>query len=357
MRIGNTVITARHATIMEALARDLDFIIEPVNASKFDQIGYHFILGMDRSPELIAERRILYAALSKVDFAPLKAAAASRAAIILAKAGAGPLDAVADYARPIAAQTASALFGIAPDDRETFMDAARAIFGNSFLNAGGDQSMSDRAVLAANILSEWFEEEIPKRRSGETRRADLMNALIASGASDDLVRRTLGGMLVGAIDTTATCVAKVMAVLMSDQKLLHRATADRANPALMSGWCNEALRRWPHGPILLRQAARDTILEGVSIKAGDRVILWTEAAMLDDQAFPEPHELHPERPGAVYFHFGGGLHPCAGRSVNAWQIPMLIAGLLAHRPQRRGRIDWAGPFPASLPITLAESNS
>jgi cytochrome P450 len=336
--------------VSEGLSRDLDFRIQPVNAPKFDQIGYHFILGMDRCVELIDERRLLYSALVRVDDRALKAAAATDIARHLDAASEGAVDAIEGYARPVAAATASRQFGIAPSDRAAFMDAARAIFGNSFLNASGDKAMSDRALAAANLLSDWFEAEIARRHATGHFGNDMMGALLATGAGDDLVRRTLGGMLVGSIDTTATCVAKVMTVLMSERALLERASADRRDAGLMWGWCNEALRRWPHGPLLLRQAACDTSLAGTTVKAGDNVFFWTQAAMLDERAFPDAQVLRSDRSDAPYLHFGGGLHPCAGRGVNAWQIPMLVAGLLEKRPARLGRMTWAGPFPARLPI-------
>jgi cytochrome P450 len=352
-RIGSKIIVARHADVTEVLGRDLDFRLRPINGPKFDQIGFHFILGMDRSAELIAERRALYTALAKVDGAALQAAAKQDIAHTLSGATGG-VDVVEGYARPIAAATASRLFGIAPADRAAFMDAARAIFGNSFLNVSGDKAMTDRALAAASALSDWFDAEIARRHAAHIFGSDMMGSLLAAGASDDLTRRTLGGMLVGSIDTTATCVAKVISVLMRDRRLLARVSADTNNLDLMWGWCNEALRRWAHGPLLLRKAACDTSLGGVDVKAGDDMLLLTQAAMFDEAAFPVPRAMRPDRPLAPYLHFGGGLHPCAGRGVNAWQIPLLVAGLLDRNPTGLKRMVWAGPFPAHLPITFQE---
>ena len=353
IRLGRTVIAARHVDVSEALARDLDFVIRPGNAAKFDQIGYHFILGMDRSAELISERRVLYAALASVDMVSLQHAAAQDIAVRLAHAAGRSVDIIEHYARPVAAATASRLFGLAPDNHALFMDASRAIFGNSFLNISGDQAMTDRALAAAGLLSDWFESEIAGRVAANKLGNDMMGALLRSGASSDLTRRTLGGMLVGAIDTTATVVAKVISVLAGDRALLACASADCGNNHRMWGWCNEALRRWPHGPIMIRKAARDTILAGTEVKSGDTILLWTEAAMLDPAAFPDPLVLRPDRPNAPYLHLGGGLHPCAGRAVNGWQIPMLVSAVLEQRPCRLGKMRWAGPFPAHLEVHLA----
>jgi cytochrome P450 len=72
--------------------------------------------------------------------------------------------------------------------------------------------------------------------------------------------------------------------------------------------------------------------------------------MFDPTTFPDPDTPRPDRPVDDYLHLGGGQHPCAGRGINAWQIPMLVAGLLHCRPTSLGPMTWAGPFPALLPV-------
>jgi len=350
-RLGNVVVAATHGEVCEVMGRDLDFVLRPVDGPRFDQIGYHFILGMDRSGELIGERHALYAALAKVDTAPIRRAAAQDIVDRLSAAPSRSIDVVQDYARPIAAATARAVFGIDPPDHAQFMDAARAIFGHCFLNVTGDKVVAARAIAAAQLMTGWFDAEIARRRESGKMGEDMMGNLLRAGAGDDLTRRSLGGMLVGSIDTTATVVAKVLTVLMNDRDLLASATRDRGEPARLYGWCQEALRRWPHAPILARQAAVETTLRGVTVPAGGKVILWIQAAMYDATAFPDPARSRPDRDLGAYLHLGGGLHPCAGRAINAWQIPMLVAGLLDLEPARLGRLQWAGPFPAHLPLT------
>lgn len=353
LRLGRTVVVVRHADVSLALSRDLAIHIGPVNGPGFERIGFRFILGMDRSPTLIAERRVLYEALAAVDMAPIQAATRRDIRHRLAARDAGPFDIVADLARPVAAATASRLFGITPDDRDVYMDAARAVFAACFLNPANDVSIAERGKLGANLLTVWFKAEMDRRRDARSFGDDMMGRLLKAGVDDDLIRRTLGGMLVGAIDTTATVVAKVMHVLVADPALCALAQADAQNPQRLWIWCNEALRRWAHGPALSRRVAADCELAGTSLRAGDRVVLWTQAAMFDPQAFPDPAALRGDRSGAAYLHLGGGLHPCAGRSVNAWQIPMIVGALLDLHPGSPGPIRWAGPFPAHVPIQLA----
>src|SRR6202012_2739139 len=102
-RIGTKVIVARHAHVVEALARDLEFIIAPVNETRIDEVnGGAFVLGMDRDAELARERHALYHALDGVDLTAIGNAVASRAQT-LAGQPAAELDVVDGYARTVAA--------------------------------------------------------------------------------------------------------------------------------------------------------------------------------------------------------------------------------------------------------------
>jgi cytochrome P450 len=72
--------------------------------------------------------------------------------------------------------------------------------------------------------------------------------------------------------------------------------------------------------------------------------------MLDPNMFPNPRTWHPDRPPGAYLHFGGGMHPCAGRIVNDYQIPLLVGALVRRGIRSVGKVAWAGPFPAHLPV-------
>lgn len=353
IRVGGQVIAARHADVLDLLARDLDFLIAPVNESKIDAVNGPFVLGMDRGYRLAREREALYRALAEVDLAALRQAAATEAEQRIRAAGSA-IDVVNDYARVVAAHTAQRLFGIGPDlDLTLFMDVARAIFAHTFLNQSDDKVVEARALRAASLMRQWFEIEIQKRRAAGMSGADMMGALMRNTwLDDDAVRRILGGMLVGSIDTTASSVAKIIATLASDKALSALVFADRDHPDRLAGWCREAMRHWPHNPIVIRQAATDTVLNTVQVKKGDRMIAWTQAAMLDPTVFPRPGLLRPDRPSATYLHFGGGLHPCAGRIVNDFQIPLLVGALVRCGILSANPITWAGPFPNHLSVRL-----
>jgi cytochrome P450 len=203
-------------------------------------------------------------------------------------------------------------------------------------------------------MKTWLLDEIARRVASGELGDDMMGALLRDASLDhDGVRRTLGGMFVGSIDTTATAVAKIVVTIGSDGQLGSAVAADIDNLDRVRGWCWEALRRWPHNPILLREAVEATTLGEFPINAGDRMVAWTQAAMQDASAFPSPRRLRPDRPMEAYLHFGDALHACAGRAINGFQIPLLVMSLIRRGIRSVGKVTWAGPFPDQLPVEFA----
>lgn len=354
LTIGNTAVFSRWRDVQEILRRDLDFLIAPVNGERIERVNGPFILGMDRSARHLEERRALYAAFRRDDMPALEKRTADEASGLLgAVAAGGTIDAVNGYARPVAARNAAALIGIAGPSEQDRMRVIRTLFHECFLNLGNDEKVRARAVLAYGELKAWCDAEIARRKSAGATGDDMLGRMIADGAlDDDGIRRTLSGVTVGAIDTTATCVAQIMSVILK-RPSMHRAVMNDLNDGdRLRGWCWEALRFWPHNPILIRQAALDTDIGGKAVKKGMQIVCFTLAAMHDPGAFPFPGEADPARPEAHYLHFGGGLHPCAGRAVNGVQIPALVAKLLARDPVIQEKIKFEGPFPNSLILKL-----
>jgi cytochrome P450 len=357
MRIGKRVIAARHADVSELLRRDLDFGIAAINETKIVEVNEGpFILGMDRSGVLERERRALYDALAAVDMEALRhAAGAEIDARLAAIPGGGEIDVVGGYARPVAAHTAQRLFGITGPNDRMFMEVTRSVFGHTFLNQSNDEKVRERAIRAGHYMSGWFRDEIARRRKSGALGDDMMGHLLRQGiVDDDGARRTLGGMLVGSVDTSASCVAKIVWLAGRDQALATGIRRDLGDLDRLYGWCNEALRWWMHNPLVVRHALADCDLAGCAVKKGDSVFAMTIAAMRDPSVFPEPERLRPDRDPAAYLHLGAGLHPCSGRPVNRFQIPLLVAGLVRRDLVRVGRVGWAGSFPHRLPAILGE---
>ncbi len=359
--VGRFAVVSRWNDIQEVLKRDTEFLIAPINGPRIEEINGPFVLGMDRGEVLVREQRQMYAALSTIDLTDIRTRVQTEAKFLLEaaqKTRERKIEVVNGYARLVAARTAISLFGVSGPSEAEYMRAARWIFQHTFLNILGNKEVRNKALSASKDLKSWTLTEIARRQSGLDGKNDLMSALLARRAEDaealddDGVRRTLMGMLVGAVDTTATAVAHCVAVLLSNADLQKSALADVNNPDKFVGWCWEALRFYPHNAVLLRHASTGTKIVGKELRRDTTVVLNTLGAMHDSEAFPTPRQMNPERPLKRYLHFGGGLHPCAGRAVNAVQVPELVRQLLLHGASEPGTPRFDGPFIDELLVRL-----
>jgi cytochrome P450 len=350
LRFRNYLAVFRWADVADVLARDGDFRIAPINAERIEAVSGPFILGMDRSDALFQQRIAVYDSM-RADLAPVREILEKEPTALLKAAAAtsGKIDVVNGYARKVAGHVATALFGISGPSEADLLRVARAVFHETFLNLGGDAKVRNTGIAAGHELKAWIMSEREKRRASGKLGNDVLGRLLErereGSLSKDEVAYVLAGLLVGSIDTTATAVSNIVVEILSDWGLAESMRRDVGDRRRLYGWCYEALRRRPHNPVVFREAVEGTSIAGQPVAAGTRVVAVTLSAMQDARVFDRPNELDPDRPPHLYMHFGRGMHSCAGRDVNAIQIPALIAALMRFSPSGRVKVKNAGPFP------------
>lgn len=358
LRLGNFLLVYRWQDVHEVLHKDEDFLIGPVNEKRIVAVSGPFILGMDRSPELYRQRSCVYNAMRDADFTLIERNLSAGIADCLEKArrGGGRLDVVNGYARLIAGRTASAFFGIAGPDEVSTLRVMRAVFHATFLNVTDDEKIRDIGIAAGKELSQWIDAEVAHRRRSGALGLDVLGRLMhhapALGFTDEAVQWMLSGLIVGAVDTTATVTANIIKEAISDRELLDSMRLALNDMPILRGWCWEALRRRPHNPAVVRSAGPAAQAAGRAVKPGTLVYALTCGAMQDPAAFPNPGILRPDRPPERYMHFGHGLHECAGRKINAYQIPRLVGALVDAGVSGSAGIRFSGPFPDELMVQI-----
>ncbi|MGH4032227.1 cytochrome P450 [Actinomycetota bacterium Odt1-20B] len=80
-----------------------------------------------------------------------------------------------------------------------------------------------------------------------------------------------------------------------------------------------------HPPVLSfrRTAARDTVLAGTRISAGDKVVVFHASANHDERVFADPHRLDLSRDPNPHVSFGDGPHVCLGAHFARLQLRVL----------------------------------
>jgi cytochrome P450 len=171
----------------------------------------------------------------------------------------------------------------------------------------------------------------------------------------DLARivQNVGGLLIGAVETTSHCVVNALDWLMQHPDILARARAAAmtGDPTAVDGYVTEALRFKPPFPYFFRMCEQDTVLgRGQSYQApiakGTTVLAVTHAAMFDPQALPNPDDFDPTRGPGNQFLLGYGLHECLGRAIASVMIPEMVRQSLRVPNLKADPVDYkGGPVP------------
>ncbi|MGH9164177.1 MAG: cytochrome P450 [Acidimicrobiales bacterium] len=371
--VGRRVIVTRHADVCEILERDDVFTVADANGPTMDRVNGPFILGMDRSEQYLRERAILQRCVHPDD--PARIRAFVRAAATDAVAAMGPsgrLDVVADLARVVAVRLVAHYFGVSGPDEDTMKRWMRTIFHETFLNVGADPAVRRRGEASAAELHVFVDDLVAARRGEVSRGAavpdDFVTRLVKLQAepgtqlSDEGIRRNLGGVIVGAVDTTSKAVTHAVDELLRRPEALAgaAAAAQAGDIDAVGRHAFEALRFNPLNPVLARDVARTALVAAGTkrqrcLPAGRHVYAAVLPAMFDPAVFDQPNRFRTDRPPGAYLHFGGGLHDCFGRQVNLIQIPEVVAALVAlpglrRHPGAEGAMVYDGPFPDHLVV-------
>jgi cytochrome P450 len=114
----------------------------------------------------------------------------------------------------------------------------------------------------------------------------------------------------------------------------------RAQPDLIASAVEEMLRYSSPVWWFRRTAAKDAVIGGQDIAAGDKVVIWFAAANRDPDHYPDPHRFDVTRNPTDQLTFGrGGPHHCLGVHLARLEIRVYLEELV----KRVSRIEVAGP--------------
>ena len=162
---------------------------------------------------------------------------------------------------------------------------------------------------------------------------DVMSAVIQEQIDRDGgfrladVRAQTAILLGGGVVTAAHFLSSGMHLLVSNPDQMAMLKAD---PRLIPGMIDEALRLEPPSVWQPRRAAQDVELSGVRVPAGSYLLMVFGSGNRDQRHFECPERFDVERPNAKdHLSFGYGAHFCLGAPLARLELRIAFERLLA----------------------------
>lgn len=233
-----------------------------------------------------------------------------------------PIDFVEGFALPVPSLTLCALLGVAPEDRRRFEEPTEVQL---------DPTSSPEAVAAATqrFLDYATGVVAEKRRS---RSEDLLSDL---ATNPDLTDDEVAGMAIQLFraghETTANMFALGVYALLDDRSRWEALCND---PGLAEPVVEELLRYLTilQATGISRTATEDIELDGVPIRAGERIAVSLATANRDFERFESGDEFDFQRDTRGHLAFGYGIHMCLGQHLARLELHLGLAALSQRLP-------------------------
>jgi cytochrome P450 len=240
-------------------------------------------------------------------------------------AGDGVVDLITEFAFPLPMTVICELLGIPDGDREEFKTWSQVILSST--------ATFDEYRAAGGAMYGYFTKLLADKRAAPA--DDLLSALItARDSGDSLDEPELLAMifllLVAGHETTVNLIATGTLALLTHPSEFSRL---RSDPSLLPGAVEELLRfANPLNHATDRYAPESFEVGGVTIPAGEPVLVVTSSANRDPARFPDPDRLDVGRDASGHVAFGHGIHYCVGAPLARLEGEIAFGALLARFP-------------------------
>ncbi|MFF4380887.1 cytochrome P450 [Kitasatospora sp. NPDC001547] len=328
-------LVTRYADVRQALA-DPRLALDKAHAAPGNYRGFALppaldanLLNMD-PPDHTRIRRLVSQAFTPRRVAALRAPIEKVAEQLLdAIEPLGRADLLATYAAPLPITVICDLLGVPEDDRHDF----RA-WTDSLITPDPDRPEAARAAVKAMLG--FFTGLIERKRTepGD----DLLSDLIAARddqegggrLSEDELTSLAFLILFAGYENTVHLIANAVLALLTHPGQL---AALRAEPELIGGAVEEFARFDGPAPLAIRRFPReDLAIGGVTVPAGETVLLALGSANRDPEQFTDPDRLDLHRRETGHLALGHGIHYCLGAPLARMETALALTALLRRFP-------------------------
>ncbi|ATQ41061.1 cytochrome P450 [Caulobacter mirabilis] len=227
-------------------------------------------------------------------------------------------------------QMLATLFDFPWEDRRKltrWSDVATAIPGNGIIET--EEQRREELFECVDYFTRLWNERVnsePKH--------DLISMLAHGESTRNMDRMEYLGnlilLIVGGNDTTRNSLSGGLLFLNQNPKEYDKL---RADPSLIPSMVSEIIRYQTPLAYMRRTALEDYVLNGKTIRKGEKVAMWYVSGNRDDEVIDRPNEfiIDRERP-RHHMSFGFGIHRCVGNRLAEMQLRVVWEEILKRYP-------------------------
>ena len=206
--------------------------------------------------------------------------------------------------------------------------------------------LSDNFVMMQSIASVLRETVIDRQNHPKD---DLISLLWSLKLEDspmtlDLMLSYCVILFIAGLDTVVNALGFGLRHLAMDVNLQREL---RNDPRLIPNAMEEILRRYSFvAPI--RMVAKDAEFHGVTLKEGERVMMFIPGASLDATVYRDPTSFNMHRENSLHMAFGTGPHFCVGAYLARLELKVMYETILRKLPEFRLDPDKPPTFHGSI---------
>jgi len=258
----------------------------------------------------------------------------ARGAVERMLAHGGRCDFVADVALGYPLHVIMEILGVPEKDEPRMLKLTQELFGAQDPDIARLKEKLDPEQFAAMIqavvddLGAYFAKISADRRANP--RDDLATVIANARIDGEYMSEhdaTSYYMIVATAghDTTSSSTAGAVWALAEDPREFAKL---KANPELIPGLVDEAIRWMTPVKTFMRSATADTELGGRRIAKGDGLMLCYASGNRDEEVFEEPFKFRSDRKPNRHVAFGYGAHLCLGQYLAKMEMRILFEELL-----------------------------
>jgi cytochrome P450 len=237
-----------------------------------------------------------------------------------------PVDLVAMFAVPLPCTVIGTILGFPAEDQPLIREWAGVLFDVSVSTA------REKALRAFSLVA-YVSRLVERKRVDPA--DDLIGTLIAAHDADALSLAELVDLVVAVITAGFETTAGQFGLSVLSFLWDPAAREDLRDPATAAAVLEEYLRLAPATPTTFPRVAREDVdLGGVTVRAGEAVVVSLLHGNRDSAVFADPHRRSLTRP-AAHLTFGHGAHYCLGAELARLQLRLAVPALLRRLPDLR----------------------